>query len=278
MSTLSRRSLFALAAAAIPASAAKKKIPVGLEMYSVRGELQKDLIGSIKAVAKAGYQGMEFYSPYMQWSTDKAKEVRKLMDDLNVKCYSTHNGPNSFSGDGMKKAIELNTIIGSKHVIMASAGRVTGLDGWKGIADLLNKGAEGMKSAGLGTGFHNHQLEFKPIDGTRPMEVLAKNTDKSVTLQLDVGTCVEVGLDPVAWINQNPGRIRSMHCKDWSPDKEKGYKVLFGEGVAKWKEIFKAAEKVGGVQYYLVEQEGSRFPEFETVEKCLLNFRKIHKA
>ena len=278
MSTLSRRSLFALAAAAIPASAAKKKIPVGLEMYSVRGELQKDLIGSIKAVAKAGYQGMEFYSPYMQWSTDKAKEVRKLMDDLNVKCYSTHNGPNSFSGDGMKKAIELNTIIGSKHVIMASAGRVTGLDGWKGIADLLNKGAEGMKSAGLGTGFHNHQLEFKPIDGTRPMEVLAKNTDKSVTLQLDVGTCVEVGLDPVAWINQNPGRIRSMHCKDWSPDKEKGYKVLFGEGVAKWKEIFKAAEKVGGVQYYLVEQEGSRFPEFETVEKCLVNFRKIHKA
>ena len=247
-------------------------------MYSVRGELQKDLIGSIKAVAKAGYQGMEFYSPYMQWSTDKAKEVRKLMDDLNVKCYSTHNGPNSFSGDGMKKAIELNTIIGSKHVIMASAGRVTGLDGWKGIADLLNKGAEGMKSAGLGTGFHNHQLEFKPIDGTRPMEVLAKNTDKSVTLQLDVGTCVEVGLDPVAWINQNPGRIRSMHCKDWSPDKEKGYKVLFGEGVAKWKEIFKAAEKVGGVQYYLVEQEGSRFPEFETVEKCLVNFRKIHKA
>ena len=278
MSTLSRRSLFALAAAAIPASAAKKKIPVGLEMYSVRGELQKDLMGSIKAVAKAGYQGMEFYSPYMQWSTDKAKEVRKLMDDLNVKCYSTHNGPNSFSGDGMKKAIELNTIIGSKHVIMASAGRVTGLDGWKGIADLLNKGAEGMKSAGLGTGFHNHQLEFKPIDGTRPMEVLAKNTDKSVTLQLDVGTCVEVGLDPVAWINQNPGRIRSMHCKDWSPDKEKGYKVLFGEGVAKWKEIFKAAEKVGGVQYYLVEQEGSRFPEFETVEKCLVNFRKIHKA
>ena len=278
MSTISRRSLLAMAAAAIPASAAKKKIPVGLEMYSVRGEMQKDLMGAIKAVAKAGYQGMEFYAPYMQWTPEKAKDVRKLMDDLNVKCFSTHNGVNSFSGDGMKKAIELNTILGSKFVIMASAGRVNGLDGWKGIADLLNKGAEGMKPAGIGTGFHNHQLEFKPIDGTRPMEILAKNTDKSVTLQLDVGTCVEVGLDPVVWIKQNPGRIRSMHCKDWSPEKDKGYKVLFGEGVAKWKEIFKAAEKVGGVQFYLVEQEGSRFPEYETAEKCLVNFRKIYKG
>ena len=66
MSTISRRSLLAMAAAAIPASAAKKKIPVGLEMYSVRGEMQKDLMGAIKAVAKAGYAGMEFYSPYMQ--------------------------------------------------------------------------------------------------------------------------------------------------------------------------------------------------------------------
>ena len=278
MSTISRRSLLAMAAAAIPASAAKKKIPVGLEMYSVRGEMQKDLMGAIKAVAKAGYAGMEFYSPYMQWTPEKAKEVRKLMDDLNVKCFSTHNGVNSFSGDGMKKAIELNTIIGSKFVIMASAGRVNGLDGWKGIADLLNKGAEGMKASGIGTGFHNHQLEFKPIDGTRPMEILAKNTDKSVTLQLDVGTCIEVGLDPVVWIKQNPGRIRSIHCKDWSPEKDKGYKVLFGEGVAKWKEIFKTAEKVGGVQYYLVEQEGSRFPEYETAEKCLVNFRKIYKG
>ena len=278
MSTISRRSLLAMAAAAIPASAAKKKIPVGLEMYSVRGEMQKDLMGAINAVAKAGYQGMEFYAPYMQWTPEKAKDVRKLMDDLNVKCFSTHNGVNSFSGDGMKKAIELNTILGSKFLIMASAGRVNGLDGWKGIADLLNKGAEGMKSVGIGTGFHNHQLEFKPIDGTRPMEILAKNTDKSVTLQLDVGTCIEAGLDPVVWIRQNPGRIRSMHCKDWSPEKDKGYKVLFGEGVAKWKEIFKTAEKVGGVQFYLVEQEGSRFPEYETAEKCLVNFRKIYKG
>jgi sugar phosphate isomerase/epimerase len=97
-------------------------------------------------------------------------------------------------------------------------------------------------------------------------------------LQLDVGTCLEVGSDPVEWIRENPGRIRSLHLKDWSPITGKGYKVLFGEGIADWKAIFAAAESAGGVEYYLMEQEGSRFPELETAQRCLEAFRKTHMA
>jgi sugar phosphate isomerase/epimerase len=122
-------------------------------------------------------------------------------------------------------------------------------------------------------GFHNHQLEFEPIDGKRPMEVLAENTPKDVCLQLDVGTCIEAGSDPVAWINANPGRINSLHLKEWS--KDKAYEVLFGEGVAPWKQVFQAAEKTGGVQFYYIEQEGYHLPPFETAEKCLANFKKL---
>jgi sugar phosphate isomerase/epimerase len=125
----------------------------------------------------------------------------------------------------------------------------------------------------LSAGFHNHQVEFKPIDGVRPMEVLAKNTPKEVVLQLDVGTCVEVGYDPAEWIRKNPGRIRSVHCKEWS--KSKGYHVLFGEGDAPWKSIFEAAESVGGVEGYLIEQEGYSEPSIVAAEKCLKNFRKM---
>ncbi|PYX03084.1 MAG: xylose isomerase, partial [Acidobacteria bacterium] len=72
------------------------------------------------------------------------------------------------------------------------------------------------------------------------------------------------------------GRIRSIHCKDWSPDAGKGYTVLFGEGAADWKNIFAAAEDAGGVEYYLVEQEGSRFSELETARRCLQAFREKH--
>jgi sugar phosphate isomerase/epimerase len=273
----SRRSFLAAAAAAAPvlASAKPKHIPVGIELYSVRDELSKDLMGTVKAVAKMGYEGVEFYSPYLQWTSAQATDVRKLLDDLNIKCFSTHNGPEAF-GDKMGKAIELNQIIGSQYIVMASAGRVQGLDGWKAVADKLNAGAEKFKSSGMsGAGYHNHQAEFKELEGKRPIEVIAANTSKDVMLQFDIGTAVEVGYDPVTWINKNPGRIRSMHCKEWSAEPGVGYKALFGEGKAPWKQIFQAAEKTGGIEYYLIEQEGSRFTPFETAEKCLEAYKKL---
>jgi len=275
--SISRRSLLALTGAAPVFSAAKgKRIPVGLELYSVREELKHDLMGTVRAVAKMGYEDVEFYSPYFQWTDAQAKEVRKLLDDLGIRCLSTHNDFQSFEPAGLPRAIELNQIIGSKIIVMASAGRVNGLDGWKTVAERLNQAAEKLKPLGLRAGYHNHEAEFKPVDGQRPIEVIAANTAKDVVLQFDVGTCLEAGADPVAWINKNPRRIRSMHCKDWSPDAGKGYKVLFGEGVAPWKKIFEAAEKNGGIEYYLIEQEGSDYPAFETAERCLATFKKVH--
>jgi sugar phosphate isomerase/epimerase len=96
-----------------------------------------------------------------------------------------------------------------------------------------------------------------------------------VVLQLDVGTCVAAGADPVAWITSNPGRIRSIHCKDWAGD-GRGYSVLFGEGDAPWKEILAAAESVGGVECYLIEQEeGPAEEQLLRAERCLANWRKI---
>lgn len=274
--SLSRRAFLASSAAIPLASqvAWGKELPVGLELFSVRNELQKDLMGTVRAVAKMGYTDVEFFAPYFAWKPDYAKQVRQMMDDAGIRCLSTHNGGESFTPDGLSHAIELNHIIGSRFIVLASAGNVTTLDGWKEVATRLNMGAEKMKPAGLRAGYHNHQLEFTPIEGRRPMEVLAANTSKDVMLQLDVGTCIEAGSDPVAWIEQNPGRIRSMHCKDWAPGQ--GYKVLVGEGVAPWKKLFAAAEKSGGIEFYLIEQEGSRYPELETAQRCLASFRQLH--
>lgn len=274
---LSRRSFLASAAAgslAATAFAKGKNVPVGLELFSVRDELQKDLMGTVRAVAKQGYQGVEFFSPYMTWTTDYAKDVRKLLDELKIKCFSTHNGPKSFTDD-IQKAIELNNILGSKYVVMASAGRVEGIDGWKKVAETLSAAQDKLKAGKLKAGYHNHQTEFKMMGDQRPIEVLAAGTPKDLMMQLDVGTCVEVGYDPVAWIDRNPGRIRSLHLKEFAKN-GKGYKVLLGEGDAPWKKIFDAAEKTGGVEYYLIEQEGSDFPPLETTEKCLAAYRKLH--
>jgi sugar phosphate isomerase/epimerase len=249
--------------------AAAAKIPMGIEMYSVRDELKKDPQGTVRAIAAMGYQGLEFYAPYFEWSHAQAKEMKKLLDDLGIRCFSTHNDASYMNQERIQNAIDLNLNLGSKYVVMASSQPKPGLHGWKEIADALNFAAEKLEASGLQAGYHNHQLEFTPVDGVRPMEILSKNTKHSVMLQLDVGTCLEAGSDPVAWIRANPGRIRSLHCKDWAPSPDKGYSVLFGEGIADWKAIFAAAESVGGAEYYLMEQEGSRYSELETAKKCL---------
>lgn len=277
----SRRSFLALAATTpflspLRSLAAGKKIPIGLELYSVRDDLKKDLPGTLDKVAKLGYQCVEFFAPYYQWTPDYAKQVRKEIDSLGVRCYSTHNDLHSFSPEGIGKAIELNKILGTQYIVLAHPGKVDGIDGWKHIAEILNKANQTMERSGLHAGYHNHDLEWKPIDGQKPMELLASSTDKSIMLQLDVGTCVATGNDPVAWIDSHPGRIRSLHLKDWSP--EKGYHVLFGDGVAPWKKIFAAAESVGGVEYYLIEQEGSDYSEMETAKLCLANYRKLIRS
>ena len=277
--TMHRRAFLALSATlpwALRVRAAAS-IPVGLELYSVRDELQRDPQATVRAVAKMGYQCVEFYAPYFEWSEEQTKQMRKLLDELGMRCFSTHNDSPFMNAENIGRARDRNLILGSKYVVMASAEpEPTSLDGWKAVADSLNFAAGQMEPSGLKAGYHNHQPEFTPVGGHRPIEILAKNTKPSVMLQLDVGTCLEVGSDPVAWIRANPGRIRSLHCKDWSPDPAKGYSVLFGEGSADWKGIFAAAESVGGVEFYLVEQEGSRFSELETAERCLKAFRAAH--
>jgi sugar phosphate isomerase/epimerase len=273
---ISRRSFLAASAASAGiAAAAGKKIPVGLELFSVRDELAKDDMGTVRAVAKMGYQAVEFFAPYFNWTLDHAKEMRKLLDDLGVRCHSTHNNASNYNAESISKAIDLNGILGSQYVVLASAPRVSNLDGWKKVAEQLAEYSEKLKPAGQRTGYHNHKLEFVPLEGKRPMDVLAANTPREVMLQLDVGTCVEAGSDPVAWIKANSGRIRSIHCKDYAPGPDKEYRVLFGEGVSPWKAIFKAAESVGGVEYYLIEQEGSRFPPMETAQRCIDTWKKM---
>lgn len=277
--TLNRRSFLAAAGAAPLASAlaqGKKPVRVGLELYSVREELKKDLMGTVRAVAGMGYQDVEFYAPYYDWTPDYAKQVRKLLDDLNIRCHSTHNSASNFEPAGLPHAIELNKILGSEIVVMASSGRkVETADDWKGVAATLTKASETLRKQGLRAGYHNHDAEWKPVGGQRPIDILAANTPHDFVLQLDVGTCLEMKQDPVAFIQANAGRVRSYHLKEWSDKPGVGYKALFGEGVADWKAIFAAAESVGGVEHYLIEQEGSRFPELETAKLCLANYHRI---
>jgi sugar phosphate isomerase/epimerase len=280
-SAISRRDFLAIGAA-LPLSAVvipqtrRPRVPVGLELYSVRTEYMRDLPATVTAVAGMGYEIVEFWAPYYQWTTAQAKDVRKLLDDLGIRCLSTHNSGASVTPDGLDKAIELNQIIGSRAIVQASAPQASGIDDWKRLAEKLTGFADKLRPLGMSTGYHNHQIEWRLLEGQRPMDVIAANTPGDVILQFDVGTCVEAGADPIAWINANPGRIKSVHCKDWGAGTGRGYSVAFGEGDAPWIPIFEAVEATGGIEYYLIEQEQSPPGQQLTMaQRCLENYRKL---
>jgi len=285
--SVSRRTFLAVSGAALPLAytatlqGQRKKIPVGIELYSVRTELTNDLPGTVTKIAKMGYEVVEFYmgqgaAAYYDWTPAQAKDVKKLLDDLGIKCNSTHNSGAAVTPEGFNKAIELNQILGAKYVIQASQPPARNIDDWKALGDKLTSFAEKLRPLGMATGYHNHQVEWRPLDGKRPMDVIGASTPKDVVLQFDVGTCVEVGADPIAWIKANPGRIKSVHCKDWGAGQSRGYGVAFGEGDAPWLKIFDAVEATGGIEYYLIEQEQSpQGQQFAMAEKCMANWKKL---
>jgi sugar phosphate isomerase/epimerase len=256
---------------------AAKPIPVGLELYSLKEDERKDMLGTLRAVKEMGYDGVEFWAPYLDWSRGQIQDLRKALDDLGLRCFSTHNRNYYFAPDRLARAIDYNVLLGSRYLVMAHPGPVDGAEGWKSVAALLTRSHAQFRKAGLRGGYHNHGMEWKALPGgtQRPIDLLTAGTPADFGFQLDTATCLAAGADPVAFTRASRGRVKSYHLKDWSSDPQKGYKVLLGEGIGDWPKLVEAAEHGGGVEYYLIEQEGSRLPPMETAKQCLENFRKI---
>lgn len=279
---ISRRSFLAavgttsLAFRALAAEhAGHTRIPIGIQMYSVRDDVKRDLFSTLRALREMGYERVEFWAPYFDWTAARAKEVRQHLDDLGLNCDSNHTDTSHFTDEHLPHVIELNHILGSRYVIMAHAGPQKDLDGWRRTAEVLAKTAPKLKQAGLGCGYHNWDVDFRSVNGMRPIDILTSHTPKDVAFQLDVATCLAAGADPLAFIKANAGRIKTYHLKDWSDDPKKSYRVLLGEGIGRWKELLEVAESVGGVERYVIEQEGSRFSQMETAKRCLDNLKAI---
>lgn len=244
---LSRRRFAALASVSYASALAQTKrfMPVGLQQTAVGRNIQEDLPGTLRAVAKMGYQIIEFSAgTWMKWSSAEARQVRTQLDDLNLRCRSTHNEIVSFSGDGLSKAIGLNQIIGSDTLVSVrgpgTPSAPPSADDWKRFSEQLSMASERMRADGMTLGFHNHEIEFRTVDGFRPIDILVANRDIT-SFHLNVGLCLKGGGDPIAFIRQCPGRVQSILCQDF-------------EGKARWKETFAAAEGVGGLQFYLIQR------------------------
>lgn len=286
--SVSRRGFFATsaAAAAMLASGAdaaaqaqklrwttrtiRRRAQVGLQLYSVRNDCGRDLPGTIAAVAKMGYKGVEFAGYYNRTAT----QLRKMLDDNGLLCCGTHTGLDTLLGDNLANTIEFNKTLGNKYLVVPSLpGKYRGShQAWLETAKLFNELAEKVKPQGMLVGYHNHSAEFKAIDGKLPWDTFCGNTSKDVIMQLDLGNAMRGGADPLPYIYRYPGRAITVHVKEFSKTNDK---ALVGEGDIPWKAFFALCKAVGGTEWYIVEQESYAYPPLECVKRCLINLRKM---
>jgi sugar phosphate isomerase/epimerase len=249
---------------------AKKEIPVGLQLWTVRTECAKDFPGTIAKVAKMGYKGVEF-AGFFNYS---AKDVRKMLDDNSLICSGSHTAIDLLTNEKLAATMEYNRTIGNKFVIVPYLERKqlnTKAD-WLAKAKTFNELADKTRSEGVRIGYHSHQGDFLPIDGETPWDILFGNTSKEVFMQLDTGNAMQGKADPVAVLKKYPGRSLSIHLKEFSATKKK---VLIGEGDIKWQDLFEVCETTGGTQWYVIEEESGEYPPLEAAEQSLKNYKKL---
>lgn len=271
---LKQTALSACAVAAFPSlvQAAKAKIPVGLQLYSVRDDCQKDLVKTISAVSKMGYKGVEFAGYYGR----DARTLRQLLDDNGLKCCGTHIGLDTLLGDKLAQTVEFNRTLGNPYLI------VPGLDdkyhssrkAWRETADIFNDIAGKLKPHGMRVGYHNHTIEFAPMDGEMPWDTFFGNTKKEVIMQFDTGNAMEGGGDATVFLKKYPGRAATVHVKPHSKAKPN---ALMGEDELPWTQIFKLCEGKAKTEWYIVEYESDAYPPLVSVEKTLDVLRKWGK-
>jgi sugar phosphate isomerase/epimerase len=247
-----------------------KKIPIGLQLYSLRKELAQEFEPVIRRVGKMGYQGVEF-AGYYGWDK-KPTELRKLLDDSGLRCCGTHTALNTLLGDNLKHTADLHHTLGNKFLICPSLSAHDAA-GWEDLARRFNDISERAAEFGMLVGYHSHAPDFKKIDGKTPWEIFFDHTRPQVVQQIDTGNTLDGGGDPLALIRKYPGRTKTTHIKEHgaaSPD------APIGEGTIDWKTMFEAYETVGGVEWYIVEHETSHDP-LKTVKECLDNLHKMGK-
>lgn len=249
------------------------RIPIGLELYSVRGELAKDPRGTLKAVAEMGYEGVEFAG----FPSSDPQEIKGMLDEFHLVCCGSHTGWALVQQDKLTETVAFNQALGNRYLI------VPGLPGeltksradWMSTAQRFNEIAAKLTPQGMATGYHNHAAEFHPLDGETGWDIFFSHTNPEVIMQLDTGNAMSGGADPVAILKKFPGRAETVHVKPYH--KTLGFRPLIGEDDCPWEEVFELCETTGGTQWYIVEYESDAYPPLEAVERCLKALKRMGK-
>jgi sugar phosphate isomerase/epimerase len=260
-------------------------LPLGIQLYSVRDQMAKDLDMALAAVAAAGF--VEVEAAALPKKT--AKEIRASLDKAGLRCVSAHHGFDDLA-PRLDELLDYDAALGAKYIICSSPGHRTNsskgqtfsLDDWRYNAERFNEFSDRAAKAGLQFGYHNHIHEFEVVEGVSPYEELLKLTDpKKVTFELDCGWVRVAGHNPVELMQKHPYRFSMLHVKDFhlkelAPGSGHEPKVTeLGRGDIDYKPILAQAKKNQNIRHAFAEQEAFDIPWKESLKVDADYFRKL---
>jgi sugar phosphate isomerase/epimerase len=275
-------------------------LPIGVQLYTLNEELQKDFQGTLQKVAAIGYREVELAGLPAELTI---AELGQAFKDAGLRCRSAHYNLPMLLPD-LDRQIEHAQQLGLEYMICAAPWvadnsrlqpAVAGehpyapflklllsftLDDWKWNAEQFNKVGAAVKKAGMQFGYHNHSFEFKQFDGKIAFDELLRMTDPNlVVIEMDCGWTVSAGYDPVTYFKKYPGRFPLLHVKDVKKGAKtnQGFEIdgtEIGQGSIDWRKVFEAGRKTGGVKGYYVEQE----PPFArpVLEELKISYDYLH--
>lgn len=247
---------------------------VGIQLYSLREQLPKDVHGTIAKIAQAGYKEVEVFGYSVQnkfWGLDP-KAFKNLLSENGLTAPSGHYGMDKFisggNADELKTYIEAANTIGSSYIVVPYLGdnlRKTA-DDWKKVAAKLNEASVICKASGLKLGYHNHNFEFEKQGDTTGYEIMLKETDpKAVQFEMDIYWVVRSGNDPVKLFKEHPGRFPMWHVKDMDKA-DHTINTEVGSGTIDFKNIYKYA-KLAGLKHLIMEQENFSIDPYVSIKQ-----------
>lgn len=256
---------------------------IGMQLYTVRGDINKDVDTTIKYVAKAGYNQIEMYGfdEKTFFGKKSPREMKALLSANKLTSPSGHYYlPKVMYENNMdvwKQCLEAGAILGHKYMVIPWVDeKHRAGDYFKQLAETINTAAELTKKAGMKLAYHNHDFEFQVgEDGKTFYEHLLNNTDKNlVDFEMDLYWVVYAGHKPQDWFKKYPNRFTMWHVKDMWVNKEgKKESTQIGDGTIDFKSIF-AQRKLAGLKYGFMEQEAYTTPEEECIKRSIANMKK----
>jgi len=245
------------------AASSYKNIPLGFQSWPIKDRLGKDFPGTLKIMSGMDYKLIELCSPagykdigFGFLSNMPTADIRKTIEDAGLHCPSCHFGFAELT-DHIDQSIDFAKAMGLTQMICSTFGlpKTAQLSDYQAAADKLNTAAEKINTAGMVTGFHNHEMEFGQLDGQLIYDALMARFDaKLVRMQFQTEV-INLGYKAATYFDKYPGRFISSHLSDWTADKKQ---VPVGQGIIDWKEFFNAA-KTGGVKNFFVEMPFDTF-------------------